>query len=48
MSWIEFCRCKRRILTTGQQRDNLPCELCQKEHAQGFKDRVEKLTEEEE
>jgi hypothetical protein len=32
MSWIEFCRCHRRILTSGQQKDNKPCELCQKEN----------------
>ena len=29
--YIEFCSCQRRILTTGQQRDKFPCDLCQKE-----------------
>jgi hypothetical protein len=45
---IEWCRCNRRILTSGQQEKNLPCELCQKEHAEGFKERVEKAAQNEE
>lgn len=32
--YIEFCRCKRRILTSGQQRDNKPCGICQEEQRQ--------------
>ena len=44
MSWIEWCKCQRMILTTGQQEDNKPCELCQKEkkHADSFVERLEK------
>ena len=34
--YIRFCKCNRRILTTEQVEKNLPCELCQKEHAQKF------------
>ena len=47
MSWIEWCKCGRYILTTGQQREKMPCEACQKEHAQTLKDRFDKLNEEE-
>jgi hypothetical protein len=46
MSWIEWCKCHRRILTTGQQEKKLPCEICQKEHAQGLKNRLDKPKEE--
>ena len=46
--WIKWCSCHRRILTTGQQKENKPCELCQKEHAQGFPDRVKKVQTKEE
>ncbi len=50
MSWIEWCKCHRRILTTGQMKEGKPCEICQEEakrHAETFKDRFEKLGEEE-
>jgi hypothetical protein len=46
MSWIEWCSCGRHILTIGQQRDKLKCDLCQKEHAQTLKNRLEKEKEE--
>lgn len=49
MGWIEWCKCHRRILTTGQMNEGKPCELCQaeaKRHAETFKDRFEKLGEE--
>ena len=40
--YIEWCHCERNILTTGQQRDKLPCELCQKEeHAKSLQNRIE-------
>ncbi len=29
--YIQWCKCRRRILTTGQIRENEPCEICQKE-----------------
>jgi hypothetical protein len=45
--YIKFCLCNRFILTTEQMRENKPCELCQKEHAEGFKDRLETLQKEE-
>ena len=35
MSWIEWCKCHRRILTTGQMKDNKPCDICQEEQKQG-------------
>ena len=42
MSWIQWCGCKRRILTTGQMEEKKPCEICQKEeHASTLKDRIE-------
>ena len=43
MSWIEWCKCKRRILTTGQQNEGRPCDLCMEElkaHASTLKQRV--------
>ena len=43
-----WCLCSRRILTVEQIEKHLPCDLCQKEHAEGFKDRVKKLQKEEE
>ncbi len=48
MSWIDWCKCGRRILTTGQQRDNLPCQLCQEEkrHAETLKERLEEAEKE--
>lgn len=46
MSWIEWCRCGRRILTSEQQNKKLPCGLCQKEHAQTLKERLEQAGEE--
>jgi len=50
MSWIEWCKCKRRILTTGQMEENKPCELCQQEeaqkHAKTFKQRMEVMSRE--
>jgi hypothetical protein len=39
---VEFCKCGR-ILTIRQMENNLPCEKCQKEHAEEFKDRFEQL-----
>ena len=45
--WIRWCSCERRILTTRQMEENKPCEVCQKEHAQDFKDRFNNLKEEE-
>jgi hypothetical protein len=36
MSWIQFCKCNRRLLTTGQIREHKDCEFCQKEHAADF------------
>ena len=49
MNWIKWCNCNRFILTTGQQRDKLPCELCQKEeHAKTLKDRITETQKEEE
>ena len=43
----KWCSCKRRLLTLGQQRNQQLCEICQKEHAQSFQDRLEKLQKEE-
>ena len=31
MSYIKWCSCNRRILTTRQQEENKPCDLCQQE-----------------
>lgn len=46
--YIKWCKCGRRILTTRQITENIPCKICQDEqHAQTFKDRVEKLQKEE-
>lgn len=42
-NWIEWCKCHRRILTTGQQREGKSCQLCQDEaqvHADTFQDRL--------
>jgi len=39
--YIKWCVCNRHILTTQQMLDKLPCDLCQKEHAQTLKDRLE-------
>lgn len=47
--YIEFCKCGRYILTTGQMQENKPCECCQKEakqHAENFPTRFEKLAQE--
>lgn len=44
MSWIEWCKCHRRILTTGQQNEGRPCDLCMEElkaHAKTLPDRIE-------
>lgn len=40
-----FCACGRnRVLTVEQEREHLPCDLCQGEHhAKTFKDRFEAL-----
>jgi len=40
--YIKWCSCQRRILTTEQKKEGQPCELCQKEHADTLKDRLEK------
>ena len=37
---IKWCQCGRYILTTGQQRENQPCERCQQEHVASFADRM--------
>lgn len=49
MNWIEWCKCGRRILTTGQMKEGKPCELCQEDarHAQSFPQRFDKLGKEE-
>ena len=39
--YIEWCKCQRMILTMGQQEDNRPCEICQKEHADNLKERMD-------
>lgn len=31
MTWIQWCKCQRRILTTEQMNNGELCELCQKE-----------------
>lgn len=31
--YIEFCKCGRQILTTGQMNNKQPCGICQKELA---------------
>lgn len=46
--FIKWCACKRRLLTTRQQNENKPCALCQQEHAERFKDRLDKLISKEE
>jgi hypothetical protein len=43
MTW---CGCKRYILTLGQIQENKPCDLCQKEHADSLKRRVEDVQKE--
>ena len=43
-----LCECKRRVLTLGNTRDNKSCDLCQKEHAQSLKDRLEEEIKKEE
>jgi hypothetical protein len=52
MSWIEWCKCGRRILKTGQQLTNGgsgKCDICQaEEHTKTFAERLEKLQKEEE
>jgi len=45
MKYDKFCKCGR-LLTIKQMRDNQPCDKCQRFHAQGFKDRFEKLQKE--
>ena len=40
---ISFCKCQRRILTTQQMKDNMRCEICQKEQKE--KETVETPTE---
>ncbi|MCX5699583.1 MAG: hypothetical protein NTX01_07790 [Candidatus Omnitrophica bacterium] len=46
MEFHKFCPiCRGRILTIEQIRENKPCEPCQKEHAQGFRDRFLKAGE---
>ena len=41
MSWIEWCKCQRRILTTQQKEEKKLCDLCQKDHAQTLQERLE-------
>ena len=47
MSWIEWCKCGRRILTTGQIKEKKPCALCQEEkakrHAATLKERIDEV-----
>lgn len=45
---ITWCLCTSHILTTYQIENNILCEDCQKEHAQGLKDRLEKEQKKEE
>jgi len=45
--YIEFCKCNRKILTTEQMREKKPCDVCQREHAESFKERIETLQKEE-
>lgn len=41
---IKWCKCSRRILTSRQQENNLPCDVCQKElNIQHTKDFHEKF-----
>ena len=42
---ITWCKCQRHILTTKQIEDKLPCEQCQREHAERLKERLDKLNE---
>jgi hypothetical protein len=46
--YIKFCKCGRRILTTGQVEENKPCELCQQEHADSFAKRMKEAQTKEE
>ena len=47
-SFIRWCECKRRILTTKQIERNQKCNLCQQEHAIKFQEdnKIEKDEEE--
>lgn len=38
-NYIKWCPCNRAILTTGQIKEGKKCEVCQKEHAQQFKEK---------
>lgn len=45
---MPWCSCNRRLLTNGQIKDNLKCDICQEEekqrkHAETFKERFEAL-----
>jgi hypothetical protein len=47
MSWIEWCGCKRRILTTKQIEEKKQCDLCQQEKRQSPSiKRIEDMAEE--
>lgn len=48
MAYTKWCICGRRILSTGQMKDRMPCDLCQKEHAEGLAQRVAEWQKEEE
>lgn len=45
---IRWCKCKNNILSTEQIQKNLPCDWCQKQHAETFKERFEELGKKEE
>jgi hypothetical protein len=44
MSWIKFCKCNRRILTTGQMMQDKPCDICQEEEMQNKEDKDDRNT----
>jgi hypothetical protein len=39
-AFIRWCSCGRRILTTRQIQEKKPCDICQKEHAQTLRERL--------
>lgn len=41
--WIKWCGCKRRILTTDQQNKKKPCALCQQEHPENFRGKLDRV-----
>ena len=46
--FIKWCpECKGRILTTRQVEEGKSCEECQRNHAEGLKDRLEAQNKEE-